>query len=123
MNLVDSCGWLEFFAGGGNASFFAEDLREPTRVLVPSICIYEVYRRLSVLHGRRAGWETTTLLRQGIVVPLTGEISRRAVEVSLEYRLSMADSMILATALATESTLWTQDAHFEHIPGVKYVKK
>jgi len=41
----------------------------------------------------------------------------------VELGLPMADSVMLATARAYNATLWTQDAHFKDVEGVKYVEK
>jgi hypothetical protein len=46
MNVVDSSGWLEYFAGGPNAAFFAPAIENTRRLIVPSITIYEVFKSL-----------------------------------------------------------------------------
>ncbi|MBL7179185.1 MAG: PIN domain-containing protein [Desulfobacterales bacterium] len=46
-----------------------------------------------------------------------------ASKLSLHYNLPMADSIILATAKAYDCTIWTQDADFKNIPGVKFFSK
>lgn len=46
MDLVDSCGWLEYFADGSNADFFAKPLDDIDSVIVSSICILEVFKRV-----------------------------------------------------------------------------
>jgi len=57
----------------------------------------------------------------GNVVEMTQEIALAAAVLSLECKLPMADSIILATAQANDATLWTQDEHFKDIEGVKYI--
>jgi predicted nucleic acid-binding protein len=42
---------------------------------------------------------------------------------SLEHKLPLADSIILATARAYQATLWTQDEHFRGLSGVQYIEK
>ena len=49
MNLVDSCGWLEFFADGPNARFFEKPLAQTDNLVVPVLCIYEVFRLLGTV--------------------------------------------------------------------------
>ncbi len=123
MNIVDSSGWLEYFADGENASFFAPAIEDIGQLIVPVICVYEVFKRLMIQRG-----ETTALLHigdmhHGQVAELTASIALQAAKISTELKLAMADSIILATARAYEATLWTQDADFASVDGVKYIKK
>ncbi len=123
MNIVDSSGWLEYFADGENASFFAPAIEDIGQLIVPVICVYEVFKRLMIQRG-----ETTALLHigdmhHGQVAELTASIALQAAKISTELKLAMADSIILATARAYEATLWTQDADFAGVDGVKYIKK
>ncbi|MFP4501763.1 MAG: type II toxin-antitoxin system VapC family toxin [Candidatus Hydrogenedentota bacterium] len=124
MNLVDSSGWLEFFANGPNAHFFGEPLKSADiPLLVPTICLYEVFKQILRRYGRREAMEKATAMRQGIVVPLHDELAINAAVISHDKKLPMADSVILATAQHYAATLWTQDADFENIDGVRYIKK
>ena len=120
MNLVDSSAWLEYFAGGPNAGYFAPAIEDSKRLLVPSICLYEVFKSIFRQEGKKEALEKTTAMRQGQVVDLTTTLSFRAASLSLKHRLPMADSIILATARAHGAKLWTQDADFEGLPEVKY---
>jgi hypothetical protein len=45
MNLADSSAWLEYFAVGPNASYFAEIIEKIAELLVPTLCLYEVFKR------------------------------------------------------------------------------
>jgi toxin FitB len=121
MNLVDSCGWLEYFANGPHADYFAGPVEDTNSLLVPTICIYEVFRRLLQQRGRSDALEAVAAMRQATVVPLTDTLAMEAAALGLEHQLPMADSVILATARAFNATLWTQDAHFDSIPGVRYI--
>jgi len=56
-------------------------------------------------------------------VDLDRQIAIEAARISLESKLAMADSIILATAHAHEAVLWTQDIHFAGLDGVKYIEK
>jgi len=120
MNLVDSCGWLEYFADGPNANRFADPVEETSTLLAPSVCIYEVFRRLLQQRGRSDALEAVAAMRQATVVPLTDTLAMEAAALGCELRLPLADSVMLATARAFDATLWTQDAHFDSIPGVQY---
>jgi predicted nucleic acid-binding protein len=120
MNLVDSCGWLEYLADGPNAGFFARPLRDTGKLVVPTICLLEVFKRTLQQRGEEAALEVAGLMQQGTVVDLDAAIALDAADLSLEKKLSLASAVILATARAREATVWTQDAHFEHLAGVRY---
>ena len=123
MNVVDSCGWLEYFANGSNADFFAPAITDEASLLVPTICMFEVFKRLSLQRGKEPALQALGVLYRGQLVDLNDEIALQAALLSLEHKLPLADSVILATAHANKAQLWTQDEHFKDLPGVKYIEK
>jgi predicted nucleic acid-binding protein len=123
MNVIDSSGWLEYFIGGKNASFFAPPIQDVANVVVPTISIFEVFKRTLIEKGRTDALEAVAIMYDGKVVDLDREIALIAADLSFELKLPMADSIILATARAHNATLWTQDEHFKDIEGVKYIEK
>ena len=123
MNVVDSSGWLEYMADGPNAGFFAPALQATRDLIVPSISVYEVFKRVLQQRGENAALQAAALMQQGRVVELTGPLALAAAHLSIEQSLPMADSTMLATARAYDAVLWTQDADFASIDGVKYVAK
>jgi len=123
MNLVDSCGWLEYVADGPNADFFAEALADIETLVIPTVCIYEVFRRLLQQAGRSTALEVQAVMQQATVVPLTPTLAVEAAAVGADLRLPLADSIVLATARAYDTVLWTQDAHFQSMPGVRFIAK
>jgi toxin FitB len=123
MNLIDSSGWLEYFAGGANAGFFAQGLKNLNAVLVPTICVAEVFKKLFAQRGEEAALRHSVQMSQGVIVELTFPIALAAAKIGHELRLPMADSIIYATAKSYGASLWTQDADFEGLPGVKFAKK
>lgn len=123
MNVVDSSGWLEYFADGPNAEFFAEPLRDKTMLVVPSITIYEVFKAVCRQRGEDAALQAAALMQQGTVVELSPSLAMVAARTSLELALPMADSVILATARLHNAVLWTQDQHFSAVAGVRYFRK
>ncbi|MCU0574044.1 MAG: type II toxin-antitoxin system VapC family toxin [Syntrophobacteraceae bacterium] len=123
MNIVDSSGWLEYFADGPNASFFSRPLAKTSDLVVPSITIYEVFKVVLRQRGESEALQAVALMQQGSVVDLTAEIAILAAKVSIECRLPMADSIILATSRVHGATIWTLDSNFEKIEGVQYVTK
>ncbi len=123
MNLVDSCGWLEYFADGPNADFFAKPIEDIENLLVPSLCILEVFKSVLRQRGEDAALQTAALMGQGMIVNLDTSIALSAAKLGLEYKLPLADSIILATAIANDAVVWTQDTDFKDIDGVKYITK
>lgn len=123
MNIVDSCGWIEYLSDGANASFFERALKDTENLLVPSITIYEVFKKVLTEKDEENALMVVSLMQQGKIVDLDSSISISAAKISSDLKIPMADSVILATADAYDATIWTQDEHFEGIAGVHYVKK
>ena len=123
MNVVDSCGWLEYFADGPNASFFQEPIEAVAELVVPTISVYEVFKRVGLQRGEDAALHAVAMMQQGEVVDLTLSLALAGARAGLDLGLPLADSIILATARAWDATLWTQDSDFAGIPGVRYVVK
>ena len=120
MNVVDSSGWIEYFNDGPNASAFASTIRDLERLVVPTITMYEVYKRRAGIDKQDAA-DAIGGMMQGRVVELDAVLAIEAATLSAETGLAMADAIILATARAHDAELWTQDAHFEGLPGVRYI--
>jgi predicted nucleic acid-binding protein len=123
VNVVDSSGWLEYFAAGPNADFFASAVEATDKLVVPTVSIYEVFKRVAQQRGEGDALQAVALMQQGSVVDLTATIALEAARTSSALGLPMADSIILATARASRATLRTQDADFASIDGVRYVAK
>jgi predicted nucleic acid-binding protein len=120
MNVVDSSAWLEYFANGPNASFFAGPIEGTDKLVVPSLTIYEVFKRVLQQRDEGDALRAVAVMQQGVVVDLDVRLALSAARVSLDTRLPMADSVVLATAKLHQATLWTQDTDFESLPGVRY---
>lgn len=123
MNVVDSSGWLEYFANGTNAHFFAPVIIASEALIVPTISMFEVFKRISAQRDEEDALIAIGMMSLGTVVDLTQEIATNAAQLSLEMKLPMADSIILQTTYTYQATLWTQDADFEKIKGVQYIEK
>jgi predicted nucleic acid-binding protein len=123
MNVIDSSGWLEYFTNGSNADFFAPVVENAKDVLVPTISLFEVFKRILTEKNRDDALEAVALMKEGRLVDLDDSLALVAAELSYELKLPMADSIILATARANNAALWTQDVHFKGMEGVKYVEK
>ncbi len=123
MNVVDSSGWLEYFADAPNADFFAPAIEDPPNLIVPSISLYEVFKRVLVQRDEDSAIKVVALMQKGQVVELNASLALSAARTSAQHQLPLADSVILATARAYQATLWTQDADFEGMDGVNYIAK
>jgi toxin FitB len=120
LNIVDSCGWLEMFSRGPNSTFFRKIIAEYDDLLVPSIVIYEVHKKLYSLLDRQKALDVSYSLNRGVVVELSGNIAIAAAEISCDHKIPMADAVILATSNAHDATIYTQDEHFRGFPRVKF---
>lgn len=123
MNVVDSSGWLEYFADGPNAAFFAKAIEKTADLVVPTVSLYEVFKRVLQQRGDGDALQAVAVMRQGRVVDLTEALALEAARLSIDLGLPMADSIMLASATACDATLWTQDADFKDVPGVQYVAR
>jgi toxin FitB len=123
MNLVDSSGWLEYFADETNAAFFAPAIEDAEHLIVPTISLYEVFKRVLQQRGEGPALQAVAMMEQGQVIDLNSAIALLGAKLSHELKLPMADSLILATARSHQATLWTQDDDFSAIGGVRYIAK
>lgn len=123
MNLIDSSGWIEYVTDEENADFFDPPINDTENLLVPTICLYEVFKRVLREYGEERALDAAGLMSLGQIVDLDRQTAIIAARISTELKLAMADSIILATAHAYDATLWTQDEHFKDMDGVKYIEK
>ena len=123
MNIVDSCGWLEFFADGPNASFFAPIIQDTTNLIVPSISITEVFRRILQQKDEDAAIQAIALMHQGRIVDLTPSIAISAAQLGVQHHLPLADSIIYSTAKYYKAVIYTQDADFKNLSNVHFIEK
>jgi toxin FitB len=119
VNLVDSSAWLEYFADTDRADLFAGAIEDAETLIVPSICIYEVCKKVLRVRGEDSATQVFSSMSLGRVVDLDSSLALEAAR----HKLPLADSIIFATSLRFDATLWTQDSHFENIEGVRYFPK
>ena len=122
MNIVDSSGWLEYFANGLNADFFSTPIEETSALLVPTISLYEVFKRILQQRGETEALEAIAFMQSGKLVDLSSPIALHAAMISSDLKIPMADSIMLATAREFDAVLWTQDSDFEGLDDVKFIK-
>lgn len=123
MNLVDTSGWLEYFFLGKNASYFSSPIEQTKELIVPTICLYEVFKKINMVADEAKALQGIAQMKQGQVVNVSEDIALRASLISIKHKLAMADSIIYATANIYDAILWTQDIDFKVLPNVKYKKK
>ncbi len=123
MNVVDSSGWLVYLADDTNAGFFAPAIEDVDRLIVPTISVLEVFKRVLQQRDETEALRTVALMRQGTVIDLDADLALSAAKLGREHRLPLADSVILATARRFDATVWTQDSDFEGLEGVRYIAK
>ena len=123
MNVVDSSAWLEYFASGSNSQFFAVAIEDVAHLVVPTIVLYEVFKRVLQQRGEGDALQVVAVMQQGITVELDTALALSAAKISSDLKIPLADSIILAVARSFDAVVWTQDADFKGIEGVQYVEK
>jgi toxin FitB len=123
MNIVDSSGWLAYFADEPNAKHFLGPLSDSALLVVPTVTICEVFKVILRETSENEALQAVVAMQKGTVVDLNAALAIAASKLSLELNLPMADSVILATAQEFKAILWTQDSDFKNISKVKYFPK
>jgi predicted nucleic acid-binding protein len=123
LNVVDSSAWLEYFADGPNAAHFAPPIEKPGTLLVPSITLFEVFKRVVQQRDEGTALQCVAVMQQGTVVDLDAALALEATGASVRHRLPLADSIVYTTARRANAVVWTQDADFEGLPGVRFFAK
>ena len=123
MNVVDSSAWLAYFAGEKNAGFFSEAIEDTELLIVPVICVYEVFKVVLREKGEDEALQVAGAMQQGTVVDLDSELALEAAWLGHDEKLAFADSIIYAVAKRHDATVWTQDEHFAGRKDVRYKSK
>ena len=116
-NVVDSSGWLEYFADTERAAFFAPAIEDTENLIVPVLSIYEVFKMVLRERGEGAALEIVSAMQSGTVVAIDDSLAMAAAR----HQLPLADSIIYATAVQHGALLWTQDEHFKNFPNVRFL--
>ena len=123
MNVVDTSGWLEYFANHKNASYFAEPIEQSNELVVPTSTIVEVFKKFLREKDEPLALKVVAHMKRGHVVNPDSDLSMDAAKLGHELKLPLADSIILATTRSYNAILWTQDEDFKGLPGVRYISK
>jgi len=119
-HVIDSSAWLEYFADGPNAEHFAAVIEQPAQLVVPSLTLLEVFERIGQQRDDAAALQCVAVMQQSTVVDLDAALAIRAASLGKRHGLPLADSIVYATAQSAAAIVWTQDADFEGLTGVKY---
>ena len=114
--LIDSSGWVEAAGQGPRAARFEKLIAENEPVILPTVVLYEVYKKLVRTAGQEIALRFVSHALRQEIVPLDEHLAIAAADLSLEHNLPMADAMIYATAVSREAELFTCDAHFQRLP-------
>jgi predicted nucleic acid-binding protein len=123
MNVVDSSCWLEYFAGTEVGEKVAPVIEDIKNLVIPAIVIYEVFKKLLIETNEDKALFAIAHMKQGKVIDVDANLSIYAAKIGKENHLALADSIIYATTLITDSILYTQDKHFQDLKEVKYFEK
>ena len=123
MNVVDSSAWLAWFANEPGAAAFEKAIEDPRSLIVPSICIAEVFKVVARERGEGDALQAIAVMHQGEIVPLDGDLAISSAALGLKHKLPLADSIVYATAQSRDATVWTQDDDFDGLTGVRFFKK
>lgn len=123
MNIVDSSAWLSWFADDNNAAHFAPVIENSKNLLVPSITLTEVFKRILQQRDENSALTAIAHMRQGKIIHLDEHLAVDAAYYGQQHKLPLADSIIYATAKKHKATIWTQDADFKGLDGVKFFPK
>lgn len=121
--IVDSCGWIEWFTDGVLADEFTPYLVNLENLIVPTVIQFELHKWICRERDEVLAIEIIALTQQATVITLTESLALLASELSHQYKLSLADAIIYATAQQERVELVTADNHFENLPNVRYFSK
>ena len=123
MNVVDSSAWLAYFADEGNADFFAAAIEDTELLIVPVVCLYEVFKVVLRERGDDDALQAVSVMQQGSIVDMDSDLALEAATIGHEEKLAFADSVIYAIAKRHQAMIWTQDEHFAGRENVQYRPK
>jgi len=102
---------------------FAAAIEDADSLLVPVICIYEVFKVILREKGEEEALQVVAAMQQGTVVDLDSDLAIEAASIGLQEKLAFADSVIFAASLRFDAILWTQDEHFAGKRNIQFHPK
>lgn len=122
-NVVDSSAWLAYFADDPGADHFAPAIEDADSLVVPAICLLEVFRVIARQRDEGAALQAVALMQQGRVVDLDATLALSAAKAGIDHKLPLADSIVYATAGQVDGIVWTQDEDFDGLDDVRFFPK
>ena len=123
MNIVDSSCWIEYLMGTEIGANVAQVIENPDELIVPTITLYEVYKKLLAEKDEEYALDVVSYMQAGTVIELNAGLSLAAAQINRKHKLPMADSVIYATSLHYSAVIFSCDKHFKDIPDVRYFAK
>ena len=123
MIILDSSAWLEYFAGTQNGNIFAEYAEDFENLIVPVICLYEVYKIILKQRDENSAKIAIDFMKNGFVVDINSEIASKAAKISFQKKLPMADSLIYTVGQLYNAIIITQDDDFKNLDNIHYFAK
>lgn len=123
MRVVDTSAWIEWLAASVAGQTIAAEIPPREAWLVPTIVQLELGKWLGREAGEDRADQVIAFSEVCVVVPLDTKIALAAAALCSRHKLATADAIVYATALMYGADLLTCDAHFEGLPGVRFVSK
>lgn len=123
MYVIDSSGWIEHFTDGPNATRYRRYLRDLSKIITPTIVLYEVYKKIKRERSEEEALQAVALMQQTTIAGLDDSAALSAADISLKHTIPMADSIVYATALDFKCRVITSDMHFDGLEEVEYIAK
>jgi predicted nucleic acid-binding protein len=121
MLLIDSSGWIEFFTDGPLAKEYIKHLKDPAKLVTPTVVLYEVYKKIKRERTEEEALLAVSLMNRTSVVDFSESIALLAADLSIQKSLPMADAMVYATAVEKNCSVVTSDEHFRKLDKVIFV--
>ena len=123
MNLVDSSTRMEYFADGKNAKHFVPIIQDLKNLVESIINVSEVYKKISQHRDENSAIQAIAVMQQAEVLEITSQIAIEGSKISIQNKIQMADSLIIASARSVGAKIWTQDYNFKGLDNVMFFKK
>ena len=120
LNVVDSSAWLAYLADESGAAHFSAAIEDVENLVVPSVCILEVFKVVCRQRGDGDALQVAALMQQGHVIELDATLALVAAKAAIDHKLPLADSIVYATGITVAGVVWTQDEDFDGLPDVKF---
>ncbi len=120
--VLDSSVWIELLNKGPLLKECTKVLKNAQRIIVPTLVLFEVYKKIAACHTEDQALSAIALLSQHEVMDMTREIALAAADLSLQKRLAMADSIVLAHAQQSGAVLVTLDNDFVGISDTQVIR-